>query len=245
MDRNRNQIGIISDDPRNPGQIIGPGGRSTGSGYTAAPTSYGTASAPTAGSMTSGSPSSGMSPYTGFASRYMPGQLDATIYDNPWYILADVYNGIKTSSPGYQMLRDFGADPLALYNIATGGSGTIDGGASDFTNFMANLYQNLGTVGGQGFDVRELLSNIFNAREGSSLDNILSAGDMNTQVRTLFNLLRDVSNVGMNPLAARGYQAAVARAGDEYGNQMLKRDAGNMPQISDWIAQNAPHLTVR
>lgn len=198
------------------------------------------------GTSTSPGTGSGMTPYTGWAGgRYAPGALNDSVYENPWYLIPDVYEGISLTSPGYQYLRDFGADPLSLYNIMAGSSGSIDGGAGDFANFMAELYQNLGTVGGSGFDTRGLLSNIFGADETSTLGQILSAGDQNTQVRTLFNLLRDVSNVGMNPLAARGYQAAVAREGDRYGNEMLSTNAGDTTGPLEWMSRNAPWLTVR
>lgn len=199
----------------------------------------------TSGTTTSNGTNSGMDPYTGFASRYAPGALMNTIYDNPWYVLPDVFNGINTSSPGYQYLRDFGGDPLSLFNIMNGGSGQLDGGAGAYTNFLAEMYRNLGTPGGQGFSATELLNNIFNASNESSLGNILNAGDMNTQIRTLFNLLRDASEVSMNPLAARGYQSAVAQQGDRYGNEMLRTGAGDTTSPVDWMRQNAPWLTVR
>lgn len=220
------------------GAVLGPGG-----------TSYETYNGPNdtgrGGTSTTATTGDGMQPYTGFASRYAPGALNDTIYDNPWYLIPDVYQGINMSSPGYQYLRDFGADPLSLYNIMAGSTGSIDGGAGDFANFMAQVYQNLGTPGGQGFNARALLGNIFNADDESTLGQILRAGDQSTQLRTLFNLLRDVSNVGMNPLAARGYQAAVAREGDRYGNEMLQTDAGSTVSPAEWLARNAPWLTVR
>lgn len=197
------------------------------------------------GTSTTADTSTGMTPYTGFASRYAPGALNDTIYTDPWNIIPDVFEGIDWSSPGYQYLRDFGADPLSLYNIMAGSTGSLDPGAGDFVNFMADLYRNLGTVGGAGFDTRELLGNIFGSDETSTLGQILSAGDQGTQVRTLFNLLRDVSNVGMNPLAARGYQAAVAREGDRYGNEMLRTNAGDTTSPLEWMSRNAPWLTVR
>ena len=222
------------------GAVIGP---TSGKNQAATPYNRNDFSAP--GTSTTGSVNSGMEPYTGFASRYAPGALQSAVYDNPWYLLPDVFQGISTNSPGYQYLRDFGGDPLSLYNIMTGGSGTIDGGEGQFANFMAELYRNLGTPGGQGFSATELLSNIFGADDNSTLGNILNAGDMNTQIRTLFNLLRDASQVSMNPLAARGYQAAVARQGDLYGNAMLKSDAGATMGPREWMSQNAPWLTVR
>lgn len=217
------------------GNVYGAGqtgqiGQTPGVGTTSASTGTGTSTA------------DGMDPYTGFASQYAPGALQNTIYDNPWYILKDVFSGMQSNSPGYQYLRDFGADPLSIYNIMSGSNQTLDGGAGDFTNFMAEMYKNLGTPGGQGFNAKELMGNIFGASDESSLGNILNAGDMNTQIRTLFNLLRDVANVGMNPLAAGGYTSAVARAGDDYGNAMLKSSAGDTVGPTEWLAQNMPWL---
>lgn len=191
----------------------------------------------------------GTQPMSGFAARYTPALADQA-YQNPWYLLSDVFPGIDTMSPGYQALRDFGGDPLTLYNVMHGawqsGKGTAEQGPQDFINFMADLYANMGKVGGRGFDANELLQNVFNQKTGQNantvLGQILSAGDMSTQVRTLFNILRDISNVGMNPLAARGYQAAIASAGDRYGSQMMKTDAANTVGPVDWIRQNAPWL---
>lgn len=190
---------------------------------------------------------SGTSPYTGFAGSqgYAPGALMDMIYSNPWYILPDVFQGIDMTSPGYQYLRDFGGDPLGLYNILAGSDRTLgDGDDNNFVNFMAELYRNLGTPGGSGFNAKDMISRIFNAdKDNSTLGSILSMGNGSQQVRTLFNMLRDVSNVGMNPLAASGYQSAVARAGDRYGNQALKTEAGDLQGPREWIKQNMPWLT--
>lgn len=191
----------------------------------------------------------GLSPTRGFASRYAPGMLD-TIYDNPWTILPDVFKGIQTSSPGYQALRDFGGDPLSLYNIIKGSGSKIDGGSDEFTNFMADLYKNLGTPGGKGFDAKGMIDAVFGttktgADATSSLGQILGAGDMGQQIRTLFNLLRDVSGVGMNPLAASGYQSALAQAGDRYGLAQMKAPAGQTMTPVEWIAKNMPTLALR
>lgn len=190
----------------------------------------------------------GLTSNRGFASRYTPAQL-REVYDSPWTILPDVFRGIQTSSPGYQALRDLGGDPLALFNIIQGSQGKLGGGADQFTNFMADLYKNMGTPGGKGFDARGMIDAIFSQQTGekanTSLGQILSAGDMGQQIRTLFNLLRDVSSVGMNPLAARGYQAALAQAGDRYGNAQMSAPANQTQSIVEWINKNTPGLALR
>ncbi len=193
---------------------------------------------------------SGTNPFTGFSARYNPANLDATIWDNPWMVLPDVFNGIKSTGVGYQSLRNLAADPLTLYNIMNGATAAGGSNSGDFANWLNNLYSSLGSVGGRGFSAKELLGNIFNAKGGtgedaSSLGNILLAGDASTQLRTLFNMLREATNVSMNPLAARGYQAATQRAGDRALNIASKQDANqgasNMP-IYQILRSIAPGL---
>ncbi len=202
-----------------------------------------------AGAGATPNPNSGMTPTTGFAGRYTPAMMEQA-YENPWYILQDVFKGIGTSSPMYQSLRDLGGDPLTLYNIAQGGQKKIDGGAKDFINWLANTYQQQGTSGGRDFDAKELLGTLFSqqnfgADAQNTLGQILGAGDMSNQIRTLYNMARDVSNVGMNPLAARGYQAALAQAGDRYGSAQMQAGAVESMNPAEWIAKNMPYLAMK
>jgi hypothetical protein len=188
----------------------------------------------------------GLAPLTGFAGRYTPAMANQA-YENPWYLLPDVFPGMSQASPLYQALRDFGADPLTLFNILVGSQQKVDQGAGDFINWLANLYGGMGTPGGATLDAGSLISTIFGqdkvgADASNTLGQILGAGDMSTQVRTLFNMLRDVSNAGMNPLAARGYQAAIAQAGDRYGNAQMKAGGDDTMSPGAWISANMPWL---
>lgn len=185
-----------------------------------------------------------------FASQYTPAMMDF-VYENPWTILPDVFNGISTTSPLYQALRDMGGDPLTLYNITAGAAeGSRAGGADDFINWLAQTFGQQGTAGGQRFNAQTLLQNLFSqdkfgADAKSSLGQILGAGDMSTQIRTLYNMAKDASNVGMNPLAARGYQAALAQAGDRYGDAMLSTDGTTGAQNpAAWLKQQMPWLAM-
>jgi hypothetical protein len=187
----------------------------------------------------------GTNPLTGFASRYDSAMLD-NAYANPWAILPDVFAGINMAGPGYQALRDIGADPVTLYNIMQGGGSDLySAGTGGFVNWLANLYQSLGSVGGRQFSASELLGNLFNPRANSSLRKYLETGDASQQMRTLFQFARDASNVGMNPIAARGFQGPPARAGDQALNQMLRsppnQGANNVP-VYELIRQIAPGL---
>lgn len=191
----------------------------------------------------------GTDPYTGFSSIYQPGALRNVIYDNPWAILPDVFQGMNVNSPGYQNLRDIGADPLTLYNIMQGAySPMTNMNEGDYANWLAQVYGGLGAVGGRSFNSRELLRSIGDAREGSALRSALDAGDTSTQVRTLYNLASEAMNAGMNPLAARAQQARLAQGGDRYMNAALKSNAGegaNAMTFDQWIAQNMPGLLGR
>lgn len=185
-----------------------------------------------------------------FSKQYTPAMMDF-VYENPWTILPDVFSGIKSTSPLYQSLRDMGGDPLTLFNITKGSEdGSRAGGADDFINWLAQTYQGQGTPGGERFNAQELIQNLFGqtkfgADSKTSLGQILGAGDMSTQIRTLYNLARDASNVGMNPLAARGYQSALAQAGDRYGEAMLSTDGTTGAQNpSQWLKEKMPWLTL-
>ncbi len=199
----------------------------------------------------------GLDPTRGFALRYNPTQLN-NVYSTPWSILPDVFRGINTAGAGYQSLRDIGGDPLTLYNLMAGHNQDLySAGPGGYTNWLANLYKTLGTKGGGTFDASELLRYLFNPVGGepgtpegegtqSALYNILTTGDAGTQMDTILRMARDASNVGMNPLAARGYQAALIRAGDKATNmQMNTTGANNGPNNAPMyqvLRQLAPGL---
>lgn len=199
---------------------------------------------------TTGTNAGGMSAPTGWAGQqgFTPEMLADNIYDSPWWVLPYVFQGIDPSTPGYQALRDIGGDPMLIYNIMYGSNGLIPQEShGDYANFLNTLYSGLGTSGGQGINARQLLSMIFgnNDPDNSTLGQMLSLGDASQQSRTLYNMIRDVTNMGMNPLAATGYQGAMARNLDRYGSQMLSTDAGDTVSPLEWIRQNAPGLVVR
>jgi hypothetical protein len=117
----------------------------------------------------------------------------------------------------------------------------------NYTNWLAQLYNNLGNQGGSGFNARDLLSRLFNPMNNpnqpggqSSLYNILSAGDASTQARTLYNMARDAAQVGMNPLAARGYANAFSRANDLAVNQAMQ--GNNNTPVYELMKSIAPGL---
>lgn len=195
----------------------------------------------------------GTNPNTGFASQYAYAPLNANIWDNPYSILGDVFKNINQTGGGYQALRDFGADPLTLYNIMQGQGNNLAGtqggnAASNYTNWLASLYSSLGSVGGRGFNGAELLNSLFNPGStggSSALTNTLTAGDSSTQMRTLFNMAKAAAGVGLNPVAASGYEAALQRAGDTALNMQNKTASGtganNVPMYQ-LIKQIAPGL---
>lgn len=246
--------------------IIGPGsGAVVGPGAAAGTDYYDPSMDPRLAAASTGAPvagttytapapaGNGFAAPTGWAAQqgYTPEMLES-IYQNPWFLLQDVFKGINTSSPGYQALRDFGADPLSLFSMIEGAgrltANDQGGAANTFANFLNNLYRQIGTPGGQALSSGELLGNIFGQGTfgkdaKSDLGQLLGNGDASTQIRTLFNLLRDVAGAAMNPLAASGYMGAMQQAGDEYGNAMLKAPAGSTQNPVEWMNQRYPWLT--
>ena len=183
-----------------------------------------------------------------FAAQYTPAMMNQ-IYDNPWYILPDVFQGIPQTSPLYQSLRDRGADPLGLYNTLQGSQGKV-GGAEDFVNWLGNFYRGQGQAGNTTLNPQALLGALFGqekfgANAPNTLGQILGAGDMSTQIRTLYNLAKDASNVSLNPRVAQAYQAALAQAGDQYGLEKLESPVNQGVQnISEWVKTYAPWLAI-
>lgn len=194
----------------------------------------------------------GMDPLTGFAAQFNPSQLAQTVYSSPFAILPKVFSGMTQQGPGYQALRDIGADPLSLYNIMTGANKNMSEktGLGDFTNWLASMYKSYGTTGGRAFNARELLGNLFGQTEQSksSLANILRGAGQGGQSSVLYNLIRDISGASMNPLAGAGYNAAAQRAADQYNTALISNNAAggannpNQMLITDWIRNNVPGL---
>lgn len=192
-------------------------------------------------------------PATGsFADKYTPAMMNQA-YENPWYIINDVFQGVNQTSPLYQALRDMGADPLALFNVIKGSQdGAAPGGAKEFVNWLAETYQKQATPGQSQFGAQDLIGRLFSqdkfgADSKNTLGQILGAGDMSTQIRTLYNLARDASNISMNPLAARGYQSALAQAGDRYGEAMMATPGSQTEgplNPAAWLKQYAPWLAL-
>jgi hypothetical protein len=206
---------------------------------------------PTGGADNTTDMAAGMDPLSGWAGKqgFNPAELASTIYTSPFNILTKVFKGMTEAGPGYQTLRNIGGDPLALYNIMQGANRTFSekSGVNDFTNWLASMYGNYGSVGGRAFNAQELLGNIFKQREGSqsSLANILRGAGEGGQANALYSLIRDVTGVGMNPLAGAGYNAAMQRAADAYNAARISTGSGqgaNQMLITDWIRQNFPGL---
>jgi hypothetical protein len=196
-------------------------------------------------------PNAGMENRTGFASRYTP--YGATLaYENPWYILPEVFPGMRggTANPFFQGLRDLPFDPLALYTIAQSSQPGAAVGASPYINWLEQMYRQQLTPGGAGPDAKSLIRTVFGqgapGEEGANntLQAMLAAGGPSEQIRVLFNLLRDASAAGMNPLEARAYQSAVSQAGDRYGSAMMKADETGVMGPTEWIRENAPWLAM-
>lgn len=232
------------------GATMQPTGTATTGGTLTGPSPLATADG--TGNFAPGDTAAGMAPWSGFASRYTPAMAQDIIYESPWSMILDVLPGLSggESNPLFQALRDFGADPLTLFNIMMGSQQKIDQGGGDFINFMEEFYRNMATPGGSAINAPALIQTLFGqedlgADSQNTLGQILGAGDRSTQVRTLFNMLRDVSEAGMNPLAARGYQSAIAQAGDRYNRAMLSADEDSAMSPDKWIREQLPWLAGR
>lgn len=245
------------------GSSSGGGSGSGGSGAGGSGGGNGTASGDIpAGDWGSGNPQDGLAGATGWAAAqgFTPAELNS-IYDEPWRIIGLSYPDIATGGAGYSALRNYPIDPLELRmmtqgagGILTGGQGQTDDekayGAADYANFLNNFYTQMGTAGGQGINTGALLSNIFGqdtsggpAEAKTSLAQLLSSGDSSTQSRIMYNLVKSATEGGMDPLAAKAYQAAFLAALDKYGSQALTTDAESAPSLNQYLNANYGALT--
>lgn len=197
----------------------------------------------------------GTRPLTGWAAtqNFNPTSLNQ-LYEAPWAILPRIFSGMTPSSPGYQMMRDFGADPLALFTMTEGANRITSGGAGELANYLAQMFRNAGSAGGTAFNATELLRNIMNAQTKgptvngmptpaqTSLGQMLGVGDPSQQARTLYNLVRDVAGVAMNPLAGQGFEAAMLQLLDTFQNRSLSQNAGDMQSPNAFVRQVAPWM---
>jgi hypothetical protein len=197
----------------------------------------------------------GLAELTGWAGEqnFNPTELEH-IFQNPQAILPYIFAQMQAGSPGYNRLRNLEWDPLALLTMTKGATSLLGdqsewGGAGGYANFLNEVYNQIGTKGGQGINAAALIRNIF-AQPGTAtgnsetaLGNMLGAGDATQQSRTLYNLVRDVTQMGMNPLAGQAYQAAMMNALDRYNTNQLTRDSEDVTSAVDYINANMPWLT--
>lgn len=192
----------------------------------------------------------GMKDVTGRAKEwgYTPAMMDQ-VYQNPFAILKDLFPGMTESSPMYQALRNLGADPLTLFTVLAGSQSMFPetGGGSNFVDWLSNMYSNYSTPGGKTVDGAQALRNIFGqdklgAKATNSLGMSLGAGDQSTQTRTMFNLVKDIASMTMDPISSSGYQSAMQQAGDGYMNAMLKSSPDTAMSPTSWIAKNYGNL---
>lgn len=196
-----------------------------------------------------GSPATGLSPMTGWAAgqKFTPAFMDQA-YQNPWNYVPYTYQGINPQSSAYQHMRDFGGDPLSLYNVLAGGQGNLAArNSGDFANFMHDLFTQMGTPGAKPFDPKEVFGQLFGqqsfgAKANSTLGQLLGAGDAATQTRTLYSLARDLSNMSLNRYAAPAFQRTLGQGLDQYGSQAMTKNAADLQNPAAWLAQNMPWL---
>lgn len=169
-------------------------------------------------------------------------------YDNPWYYLPYSYKGINQASAGYQGMRDLGGDPLTLFNVQQGGQGNLASkDAGDFANYMNDLFQSMGTPGAKPFDAKALFGQLFGQKKfgadaDTTLGMLLGAGDVPTRSRTAYSLARDLANMSMNPIAARGMQQTISQGLDQYGSASMSQNASQIQNPTQYLADKMPWL---
>lgn len=186
---------------------------------------------PTGSGGSTGFGSTGLAGNAGWAGTqgYDRMQLSENIYDNPEWILPDVFSGLDTQGPGYAMLADLPFDPQLLYSLAqygAGGGGLGTAGPDAYANFLNQMYTGIG--GGQYIDFGEVL-------------NMLGGGDSelsywldNAPPSEVMGFLKGVLGTAAQGLDSFGQNVVYTMMPGMFaqqGNQLLKtspQDTGNV-----------------
>ncbi len=173
-------------------------------------------------------------PFTGFASRYVPGKAD-DIFANPGIVLQDVLRGMGIANPeqsGYyyelEPLADVVNEIMLMSNPNANGAGSPESAI----NYMASFFQNMGTPGGRAPDFRTLEANLNGADPTSALGLFLGgANDQRTQMQNFLKMGRAAAEIGLHPYYADAYNQKLAMAANAYMGDTAK---GNTAQFRDF-----------
>ncbi|MDQ3692070.1 MAG: hypothetical protein M3464_00370 [Chloroflexota bacterium] len=178
----------------------------------------------------------GMSAPGGWAGEqgYQGMPLQDQIFENPEYILPDVFPGIDPYGAGYSMLAELPFDPSVLFNL-TGGSQGTNMGYDDYTNWLQQMYSAIG--GGQYIDFGELMSSL--ANPDGDLAAWLNHPGVAAETKVGFlKAALGTASLGLTPRAASSLQASIPGMFAGVGNQSLKTPVPEQGNID-------PHAILR
>jgi hypothetical protein len=179
--------------------------------------STGTGSAPgTSGQGNSGYDANSTDPFTGFASRYAPGDA-STLYQNPQVIANDVLSQMGLNTPGMRQLIGQNADAAFYLSFLLNGQDPTAQGDEASINTMADYFKNQATAGGLSPDYNSLIRSILNpgGMDNNPLAQYLNVADPSTQVSNLLQLARPALN-SVHPLTQKAGLGYLSDLGDQF-----------------------------
>jgi hypothetical protein len=168
-------------------------------------------------------------PFTGFASRYMPGSAEM-LFANPEVILRDTMRDMGRTPDGglYHLLQPQAAAANALFALGYGGSSDLGAGSNEAgINFINDYLQNQATVGGDAINFNQGMAALNNYAPESALDSLLNLADPEEQINNYRNIASALANSSLHPLMARAFNSFLNDRGTDYMSSVSRGDASS------------------
>jgi hypothetical protein len=163
--------------------------------------------------------------------------LNQYIYDDPTMLIPHAVPGVDPFGPGYRRLADLPWDPQVLYSLAQfgGGGGTGSDSASQFANFLNQMYS--GVAGGQYIDFNEVLGMLNAGGDNSQLAYWLNNADPG-QVQGFLQGVLGTAAQGLSPFGQNVIYTMMPGMFAQQGADLLQSNPQNRGNINPMDAFN-------
>ena len=167
------------------------------------------------------------SPFTGFASRYMPGAAEM-LFSNPEVLLRDTLRdmGRMPDQGLYYMLQPQAENANALFALGYGGGSDLGAGSNmNGINFINEFLMNQATPGGMAVDFNKGMNALMNYAPGSALDSMLNLANPEDQISNFRGLAGALANTSLHPIMARAANSFLDARGTDFMSSVARGDA--------------------
>jgi len=189
-------------------------------------------------------PASVSAPWTGFASRYMPGSAEM-LFSNPEVILRDTLRDMgRLPDQGlYYMLEPLAQAGNALFTLGYGGSSDLGASSQEAgINFANDYLRNQATVGGNAINFNQGMQALNGYQPGSVLDNMLNLANPEDQISNYRGIASALANTSLHPVAARAFNSFLDARGTDYMSSVAR--GGAQSNFGNYLASRQGPMNV-